>query len=172
VPKVVRIHLFKLCLRLALLMLTMAKVAVTQSAPASDYTHTIARIDRVALISHHPACNPLSMAFDPLTFDGRGFRAPRIAWHLGYPLLNTGIDASLKAIHTPAVLRWPIVHLGLPLTPHLLQARKDLRNGGSYQLNLYDWIYDFSDKQPIELTKAALVRKVALDVPLSCMARP
>jgi hypothetical protein len=51
VPKVVRIHLFKLCLRLALLMLTMAKVAVTQSAPASDYTHTIARIDRVALIS-------------------------------------------------------------------------------------------------------------------------
>lgn len=167
-PKAVRVRLVKLCLRVALLMVAMAKVVASQS----DYSHTIGRVGRVEFISHHPACNPFAMAFDPLTFDGRGFRAPRIAWHLGYPLLNTGIDASLKAIHTPAVLRWPIVHLGLPLTPHLLQARKDLRNGGVYQLNLYDWIYDFSDKQPIELTKAALVRKVALDVPLSCFARP
>jgi hypothetical protein len=149
-------------------------VAVRASSLSAqdDYTHRIVRIGRVELISHHPACNPFAMAFDPLTLDGRGIRLPRAIWHLGYPLLNTGFDASLKAIHTPHLLRTILVRGGLPLAPHLLQGYRGLHGGGIYQLNLYDWLYDFSDKQPIEFSKAALIRKAAFDVPLSCFARP
>jgi hypothetical protein len=138
----------------------------------TDYTHTILRVGRIDLISHHPACDPFAMAFDPLTFDGRGFRQPRILWHGEYKVANTLLDAGLKAIHTPTVMRWPIVHLGLPLAPHMYQMLRDLHATGRYQMNLYDWFYDFTEKQPIEFSRAAIVRDAVMDVPLSCFARP
>src|SRR4051812_30445489 len=100
---------------LKLFLVAVLMFVTARAAPAqSDYTHTIGRVGNVALINHHPACNPFAMAFDPLTWGGRGVHAPRIAFHVGYPLVNTAIDGTLAAIHAPWIVRTPIVRLGLP----------------------------------------------------------
>jgi hypothetical protein len=112
------------------------------------------------------------MAFDPLTWGGRGIRAPRIAFYVGYPLLNTAIDGTLAAVHTPRVIRTTVTRYGLPLVPHLLQLGRGLRGNGEVTVNLWDWLHDFFDKQPLEFSEAAIVRKAMVEVPLSCFARP
>lgn len=154
------------------LVLAMACLAAPLLAQEPDYTHIIARMHRVELVSHHPACNPFAMAFDPLTFGGRGIHAPRIVFHEGYALLNTGIESSLHALHAPPWITRPVVRFGLPLTPHLLQAARGLTGHGVYQLNLYDWFYDFTGKQPLALTRRNLAVHALNGVGLSCFARP
>jgi hypothetical protein len=144
------------------------------SGQRDEYTHTIARIQRVELVNHHPACNPFAMAYDPVSWDGRqGIHAPRVVIHAGWVLVNTGIDWTLRKATAPSWLRVAVVRAGLPLTPHVIQIARGLANGGTARVNLYDYVYDFNLKQSLlGVSRAEGVTRVLLDVPLSCFARP
>lgn len=85
--------------------------------------------------------------------------------------MNTGIDETLKAIHAPAIVRHIVVRYGLPLTPHLIQAARGI-HAGHYELNVWDWLYDFDAKQPLDVSASELRLRVVLAAPLFCFARP
>lgn len=152
------------------LTLATASNAVAQTR---DYTHVIARAGKVEFINHHPACNPFAMAHDPVWVNGWGWTMPRIGWHVMYPTVNAGIKRGLIALHVPRPIATGVAFIALPLLPHLRQAKLGLQHGDVYQLNLYDWFYDFENRNAINFADAdALAAWAVGDVALSCFARP
>lgn len=148
-------------------------LAMPLRAQAPDYTHTIVRVSRVELINHHPDCNPFAMAFDPVTPSGWGWRMPRILWHGLYPTANAGVKRGLEALHVNATIATGVSLVALPLLPHLRQAALGLKHGQVYQLNLYDWWYDWHNRNAINFADAHALGAWAVgDVALSCFARP
>lgn len=150
-------------------------------AQSPDYTHVIARVDRVEIISHHLDFNPIAMAFDPVWTNGYGWRMPRIAWHAMYPLANAGIKRgtvwTLEAVRVPPraaeTIGWTVAFTGLTLLPHARQMAIGLRNDHTYQLNACDWIFDWHNRDMVNWRDAGhLGRWAALDVLLSPCARP
>lgn len=155
-------------LSLMIFLILKTKSANTQE----DYTHLIVHTGRLDLISHHPDFNPFSKACDSYWFDGRQVCSYRITFHLGYPILNNGLGVGLEKVGVPPRIVKPIQRYGLPLTFHVIQAARDFRSTGRYQLNLYDWIYDFIDKQPVSLDRPSLIGRAINSTLFSGFARP
>lgn len=156
-------------MRVILLLLLVASLASAQE----DYTHVIFRTGKIEFVNHHPACNPFALAFDPVWIHGEGWTMPRIAWHATYPAVNEGVRWGLEKVGSPSWLVTGITTFALPLGPHIRQMYLGLRGGRTYQLNLYDWFYDFHNRNlPNYRSKKAIAYWAVGDVALSCFARP
>lgn len=149
-------------------------------AAQTDYTHTIARVDHVALINHHPACDPFAKAFDPVWVNGWGWTMPRIGWHLMYPLVNLGIAYAATKIHVNRKVAAIVAPVPLEIAPHLRQAALGLKQDGVYELNAPDWIFDAWNRSlpswvllsDHKTTKRDVAIWMIGDIALSCFARP